>query len=288
MIGFDLIDQLTGGKLGIFDLPCPACSPHRSTPANRRKKVFRIWRIEPNFATYFCVHCGEHGHVRDRDGVGPDPDKLAKAHALAAEQGRIHKEKRLSKARWLWSVRVPPEGTIVETYLREARRYGGPLHSTFGLLPARDEYPPAMIAAIGLAAEPKPGELVIESDAVKGVHITRLLPDGSDRERGDKAKIMIGNSIGWPIVLAPPNNLLGLVITEGIEDSLAVHEATGLGAWAAGGAMRMPALAAVMPSYIECVTIYAHRDNDGRRGAIELARALDQRGVEVFMEGLTP
>ena len=42
-----------------------------------------------------------------------------------------------------------------------------------------------------------------------------------------------------------------LAITEGIEDRLTVHEATGLGAWAAGSASRMPALAYVLPGYIE-------------------------------------
>jgi hypothetical protein len=42
-----------------------------------------------------------------------------------------------------------------------------------------------------------------------------------------------------PIVLAPPNDLLGSSITEGIEDALTMHEATGLGTWAAGSAARL-------------------------------------------------
>jgi hypothetical protein len=36
---------------------------------------------------------------------------------------------------------------------------------------------------------------------------------------------MIGHSIGAPIVLAPPNELLGMAVTEGIEDALSSHEA---------------------------------------------------------------
>ena len=55
-------------------------------------------------------------------------------------------------------------------------------------------------------------------------------PDGSDRERSDRAKIMIGHSTGSPIVPASLNNLMGLPIAEGIQKALAVHGATGLGA----------------------------------------------------------
>ena len=87
-------------------------------------------------------------------------------------------------------------------------------------------------------------------------------------------------------MLAPPNDLLGMAITEGIEDALTVHQATGLGAWAAGAAGRMPALADTVPRYIECVTICAHADQAGRDGALGLADALDRRCVEVFIEGI--
>jgi Toprim domain len=81
-------------------------------------------------------------------------------------------------------------------------------------------------------------------------------------------------------------DLLGLAITEGIEDALSAHEATGLGAWAAGAAGFMPVLAAAVPSYIEAVTVYAHEDKAGQAGAHELAEALDHRGIEIRLEGL--
>ena len=64
-------------------------------------------------------------------------------------------------------------------------------------------------------------------------------------------------------MLAPPNDLLGLAITEGLEDALSIHEATGLGAWASGGNARLPALADTVPSYIDFVTIVADRDLHG-------------------------
>ena len=124
-----------------------------------------------------------------------------------------------------------------------------------------------MIAAFGFAAELEPGVVAIASDAVVGVHLTKLNADGSakaDDGPGNQSKITIGRgSTGWPICIAPANDLLGLAVTEGIEDALSVHQATGLGAWAAGAAGRMPALADRIPAYVECVTICAHPEPAG-------------------------
>src|SRR5262249_17295898 len=158
----------------------------------------------------------------------------------------------LSKAKWLWSRRQTVAGTIVETYLREARGYRGSIPATLGFLPADGGYPPSMIAAFGIADEPEPGLVAIHNNKITGIHLTRLKPDASGRERGDKAKIMVGWSMGSPIVLDPPNDLLGLAIVEGIETGLSVFASTGLGVWVAGSAVRMPALAEQIPGFIEC------------------------------------
>jgi hypothetical protein len=116
------------------------------------------------------------------------------------------------------------------------------------------------------------------------MHLTRLLPDGSGKavfdDPDEPAKIMIGFSFGSPIVLAPPNDLLGSVITEGIEDGLSAHEITGLGAWAAGSAARMPELADALPSYTDCTTVLVDDDKDGRRFATQLAERIRARGIE--------
>jgi hypothetical protein len=275
-IGLDIIDQLTGRRLGIFDVPCPECGPFRRMPKNQRKAVLRIWRLDPGFATFCCARCGERGHARDRNSAPPDPVKVAKA---AAECDHAVKAERLSKALWLWRTRQPIIGSIAERYLRDARGYGGSLPTTLGFLPARGEHPPAMIAAFGLAHETEPGVIAISDTAVTGVHLTRLKLDGSGKA-GDPAKIMIGFSTGSPIVLAAPNDLLGLAITEGIEDCLSVHEDTGLGVWAAGAASRMPALAPIVPSYIDCTTVVGDDDRDGRRFASDLADGIRARGMD--------
>ena len=79
-------------------------------------------------------------------------------------------------------------------------------------------------------------------------------------------KITIGRgSSGFPIVVAPLNDGLGLAITEGAEDALSVHAATGLGAWASGGSGRMPALAVAVPAFVEAVTIFQHPDAERQR-----------------------
>jgi putative NADH-flavin reductase len=72
-----------------------------------------------------------------------------------------------------------------------------------------------------------------------------------------------------------------LVVTEGIEDALSAHETTGLSAWAAGSASRMPTIVDGVPDWIECVTILADNDAAGRQHAAALASALRKRNAEI-------
>jgi Toprim domain len=273
-------NRSTDRRLGTHDVICPLCGPYHSMHGQRRK-VLRVWRVEPGFATFCCARCGETGYGHDRYAPAPDPAKLARLRAEAAEHDRIHKIERLNKAYWLWRQRKPIAGSIAERYLREKRKIMCPLPATLGFLPARGNYAPAVVAAYGMAHEVEPGVIAIADDAVRGVHITRLLPDGSDRARGDQAKIMIGHSVGFPIVMAPANDLLGLAITEGIEDGLTVHQSTGLGAWAAGSASRLAALADAIPSYVGSVTVVIDDDADGWRHATTLIHRMQARRIEV-------
>jgi hypothetical protein len=70
-----------------------------------------------------------------------------------------------------------------------------PLPPTLGFLLAPRGYPPPMIAAFGIRDEPEPGIMFLPNASIRGMHLTRLAPDGSDRDRGERAKIIIGN---WP------------------------------------------------------------------------------------------
>jgi hypothetical protein len=223
-----------------------------------------------------------------RPQARPIPPAPAKKQSAAEYERDQHR-----KAAWLWPQRQPIIGSNAELpYLRESRGITCPLPATLGFLPGRDDYPPAMIAAYALVDEPEPGVLGEPRD-VQAVHLTRLLPDGSDRERGKDAKITIGSpqqiikingkdeEVSTPIVLAPPNDLLALAITEGIEDALSIHQALGIGAWAAGSAPLLPKLALRVPGYIEVVHVELHPD-DGRRYAEELISRLRARGIKVF------
>jgi Toprim domain len=282
LINIATVKELARGRFGAFDAPCPFCGPTKRTTIKQRKSVLRVWRLEPAFATFHCARCGERGFVRDGSSTKrPDAAAIERARGEAVERERITAAERLSKARWLWSRRKPIGGTVAEIYLRQARGYAGQIPATVGYLPPRGEHSAGMIAAFGMAIEPQPGELAIADADVRGVHITRLRDDGSGKAGTDADKIMIGMSIGSPIVVAPPNDLLGLAIAEGIEDALSAHEATGLGAWAAGSASRLPALADAVPSYIEVVTLLVDDDEVGRRHAGALRDRLIARGIEV-------
>jgi hypothetical protein len=54
----------------------------------------------------------------------------------------------------------------------------------------------------------EPGVIAIADDALRGVRLTRLKPDGSDCEGGGQAKIMIAHSIGES---SDPERLLLLI-----------------------------------------------------------------------------
>jgi Toprim domain len=185
-----------------------------------------------------------------------------------------------SKARWLWHQSQPIQQTVAEIYLRCERRICCPLLATLRYLSGKGQHPPSMIAAFGFAAEPEPGVLSISENDVIAVHLTKLTPDG--RKHPDKPdKITLGSAPGVPIVLAPMTDMLGLAICEGIEDALSIHQATGLGVWAAGSAGRMPALAEAVPDWTDAVTVFADGDATGENNAVLLAEALDARNIAV-------
>ena len=277
----DDLRVMVGGRIGLHDVPCPECGPHRWAPKNRTRTVLRIWMIDDRFATYCCARCGAKGEAHaGRDGRPVDHDAIRRARAAAAERGRETAAIRLGKAKWLWRQRLAIAGTIVERYLRNVRGYGGTIPATLGFLPGRGEHGPAMIAAYGVPAEPEPGVLMMTERRFVGVQITRLT-DAGEKVPDDDAKISVGKSAGSPIVLAPLNDLLGMAICEGAEDALSIFEATGLGAWAAGGASRLPALAEAVPSYTGCVSVIVDDDPDGRRHALELITRLKARHFNV-------
>jgi hypothetical protein len=225
-------------------------------------------------------------YVRARLGLSPFKPGSEPQRRRVPQPPKAHDEvsNKREIAKWLWGVRKPvTDGCPAALYLRRRRGYDGPVPPTLCYLPANGKHPPAMIAAFGFCVEPELG-LIEPLGSVTAVHLTRLTPHGENAgDEGNPAKIMLGAMSGLPIVLAPVNDGLGLAITEGIEDGLS--EETGLGVWAAGSAGNMPKIAAALPPYVECVTIFAHRDEAGMRGAKEAARLITATGVEVNLKG---
>jgi hypothetical protein len=214
-------------------------------------------------------------NIRSRQGSSPSIQRVP-LQPVHAEMAVVESDaERIARARYLWSQR----STLDDRYLRGSRGLRGPFPATLGSLPARGEHAPAMIAAFGITSEPEPGVIAIAGHEVSAFHLTKLAVDGCQKSSAQPNKIMLGRPKGSPIVLAPPNDLLGMCITEGIEDALSMHEVTGLGAWAAGSASLMPALADTVPDYIDCVSILAHPDPAGIKGANELATRLRIRGT---------
>jgi putative DNA primase/helicase len=263
-------------------------------------KEGRQWRCRcpVHGGTSFTIHAGKNGKILWTCWSGCDSRDIARelyrlnllpshdpkdrtAHRPQARVPQPHddddaadKAARLDLSRWLWRRRLPLVGTLACRYLCETRGLNGPFPSTLGFLPAYKDHPPALIAAYGLPVEPEPGVLELPIEAVQGV---QLIPLTDDARKLGKPKT-IGRCPGVPIVLAPMGDSLGLAIAEGIEDARAVAEATGLGAWAAGGASRFAALADAVPDYADWITVLQDDDPAGIRGVDGLVTALTKRG----------
>ena len=269
-IAFETLKAVTGGKLGIFNVPCPHCSPTRR---KQHLRCLRLWHLEPDFLTFNCAHCDAHGFAHAGRGSSIPLAKLKKLKAEAFGRNVAHRQQRRRLARWLWNGAACIVGTLGERYLR-SRGITCALPDTLRYRPASGQHPPSIISAFGIPGEPIPGVLSVTRMQIHDLHITRLREDGLAKADVDNPKIMLAPASGMPFVCAPVNDLGGLAICEGLEDALSMHQATGLGAWAAGSAGRLPALARAIPQYVESVTISLDDDDAGQCHGRELAQAL--------------
>jgi virginiamycin B lyase len=122
------------------------------------------------------VHQLHAGYVHDHGCAAPDPVKIARFQAEAAERARIHKAERLSKARWLWLLRRPVFASIAQTCLA-ALGYRGTIPAALGILPTSRGYPAALIAAYPATGEVR--EYPIPNLGTAAIHSAVPAPDGS-------------------------------------------------------------------------------------------------------------
>ena len=186
---FDELVSLSGDKLGTHNVACPVCGPYREAKGTGRRKVLRIYRERPDFATYNCIRCGIKGYARSGK-TAIDPSAVAKARADAEARKRSEAAERAARrqcAKALWKRRSPALGTEVEGYLKQTRAIENPFLEALGFLPANPPWHPypAMIAPFGLPVEHEPGHLTINDDDVQGVHLTFL--DGMSKALRSKA-----------------------------------------------------------------------------------------------------
>jgi hypothetical protein len=173
----------------------------------------------------------------------------------------------------IWREAMPPEGSILETYLRVVRGCWLPgcnslrYHAT---CPRGSERLPAMIA---LMTDPVTNTPV-------GIHRTFLRADGNGKVEHGTAKMMLGKA-GVIRLVDDDQVTLSLGIAEGIETALAIMVRSGWGpVWAvgsAGGIRAFPVLRG-----IECLTIFP--DADGSGVGQDAAEACAQRWLAADLE----
>jgi hypothetical protein len=172
-------------------------------------------------------------------------------------------EARTRGALRIWHEAMPIAGTLAERYFRE---YRGLDVTRLGDLGHSLRWHVGIRAIVALMTHP------VSNDPV-GIHRTFLAADGIKLERK-----MLGRQ---GVVRLSPNTevTLGLGITEGIEDGLAVLLSGWAPVWAAtsaGAIARFPVLAG-----IDALTIFADADQAGRQAADTCAVRWCAAGVDV-------
>ncbi len=107
---WDEIEELTGGTVGTFNVPCPYCGPDK--PDSTR---FQVKRLSFGSATWHCFYCGASGSARSEEQF--DPEREAQARRTAAERERQLKAERAARGFRLWEEAVSVRGSPVEGYL---------------------------------------------------------------------------------------------------------------------------------------------------------------------------
>jgi DNA primase len=117
------------------------------------------------------------------------------------------------------------------------------------------------------------------SGEVRGVQRTFLRSDPASKASlpGGKAKYSLGRVLGGAIRLGPANR--SLIITEGLEDGLTIHQQLGRSVWVAAGAGMLPSMQ--LPACVRAVVIGADNDAAGQVAAAKAAKAFGESGRQV-------
>jgi hypothetical protein len=241
------------GRIGMRDVPCPLCGPDRRELANRKRKVLRVWHKESGFATYLCARCGASGFAHDKTESRRSPvtaEVKVLGAIVPAEVAATSDDanKRFERTKQLWQESVPLSGTLGHRYFIEHRK----------LAIDKLELNHALRWHKGVSAIIAKMTDAITNRAT-GVHRTFLNKDGSKRDRK-----MLGKA--GVIRLSPHESVtMGLGITEGVEDGLAVLLSPWAPVWVATSAIGIEKFPVI--SGIECLTVHADLGDIGTRAA---------------------
>lgn len=245
------------------DVPCPECGPLRRDPANRRRKVLRLWRLSDRAISYCCARCGISGYAienANRSSLSPaERAAMERRFAEARARDQTARERRRAMARDLWRQSIDSRHTWAETYLRmrgiELPDEDYLRRRTFRFHPhcPRPDLPagPAMLVAF----EPincSPGNTFADAP-VTAIH--RIWGRGH-------RKAMLGAVGGCAVKVTPAERVLSrLAICEGVETGLKLFE-RGVPVWALGSAGAIEAFPVI--ERVRELTIFADHDASGR------------------------
>jgi putative DNA primase/helicase len=170
----------------------------------------------------------------------------------------------------IWRRSRPAEGTSLETYLRKARAYAGPIPPALRFATGKhpsdlDHYYPMMVAA------------VVREDRIVAIHRTFSRADGTRKADLEPNKMTLGPCKGAAVPLASPGPFLA--VAEGIETALSFMQATGIPTWPALSAVGIRNL--ILPPLVRDVGIAADNDPTGFAVAYAAARRWTAYGRKV-------
>nr|PZN72858.1 MAG: virulence-associated protein E [Pseudomonadota bacterium] len=175
------------------------------------------------------------------------------------------------RALTIWKESLPPEGSLVEIYLR-SRGLQLPIPGAIRFHPKLrhpdGRFFPAMIALVcDVFGTPV------------AIHRTYLNHEGTGKAPLSASKLMLGPCKGGAVRLAPHTD--EVMIGEGIETCLSAMAVVGKSAWAALSTSGMSAIE--LPQEIRKIIVLADGDDAGERAAQDCAQRWSREGRAVFI-----
>jgi DNA primase len=238
---------------------------------------------------YKCFGCGAHGDAVDwmekykrLSHIEAVQDLSARCGLAASQPTRQQQPNgapsgKVGNASEVWARSIEDTG-YVRAYMESRGLTAACAGGCLRLVPDLAYYHngqagayPTMIAP-AVTEMPPPGEPLHPT----AVHRTYLQPDGAGKAPVEVARKVVGKIGGAFIPLSDPRGGDVLCLAEGIEDALAVMQATGAPAWAVVSANNMAKVIAAIPECVTRLHIFADADAPGRKAADETEHAWRQ------------